>query len=73
MSTLQELDAFIHTQDFWFYHGWILTTLWVFCSLFGMYIRKHNLKLHLLSFFIVDWSTVFWGGAALYRLWNKFN
>ena len=68
---LSTISEFIFSKDFWFYHGWFLTFLWVLLSLAGITIKKYNITLHLLSFAIVDYITLFFGGAGLYRVWTK--
>lgn len=46
----------------------MLTTLWVGVSFLGIFLKRFSTILHVLSFAIVDFTTLFFAGAALYKI-----
>lgn len=65
---MESITNFIHSKEFWLYHGFVLSGLWVLFSAFGIFIKKYNTLLHVLSFAIIDFTTLFFAGSALYRV-----
>jgi hypothetical protein len=71
MNTITE---FIASKDFWFYHGWGLTTAWLVFSFIGILVKKlfkgnFGLYLHILFLFITNALTYFLAGSAIYRVY----
>lgn len=72
MEFLTQIGDFVKGADFFWYHGYGLTLLWVVASTVGILAKKINLYLHAAIFFIVDVSTIFLVGGAFYRYLPKF-
>ena len=45
---------FINSKEFWIYHGFVLSGLWVLASAFAIFIKKYSKILHVMSFFTID-------------------
>lgn len=68
--------AFTTSSDYWFYHGWGLTILWVVFAFFGLLIRKvlrgqWSKWIHIGVFILVDYTSLFLELTALYRVWPR--
>lgn len=61
---------FVLTEEFWKYHGYVLSLLWLGLSGVGVAVKSKSVFAHLLVFAIVDYGTLFLGGAALYRIYD---
>lgn len=66
------ISSFVYSPEFWAYHGFVLSGLWVILSAFAIAIKSKNTLLHVLSFAIIDFTTLFFAGAALFRVFPKF-
>lgn len=55
------------------YHGFVLSGLWVLGSAIGIFLKKFSTILHVLTFAIVDFTTLFFAGAALIRVGAHFD
>lgn len=73
MDILQEVQTFINSKDFWIYHGFVLSGMWVFLSALAILLKKVNTQLHVLLFILIDAITVFFAGAALWRVSASFH
>ena len=71
LEIFQNILDFINSDSFWEYHGLFLSVFWIVGAALGIYIKRKNTELHLLSFAIVDYGTLFFAGAALYRIWPE--
>ena len=58
----------MYSDKFWLYHGFVLSGLWVIGSALGIFFKKISTLLHVLTFAIVDFTTLFFAGAALARV-----
>lgn len=72
MEYLTHVQEFIHSKEFWIYHGFVLSGLWLLASALGILVKKFSTQLHLLIFMIVDFTTIFFAGSALYRVSENF-
>ena len=63
----------MHSKSFWYFHGVILAILWVIIAPLGVYIKRKSTNLHVLTFAIIDYGTLFFTGVAIYRIWPKFS
>ena len=70
---MESVTKFIHSSDFWIYHGFVLSGLWVLASAFGIFIKRYSTILHVLTFASVDFTTLFFAGSALYRVFPHIN
>lgn len=68
MDILGNIQEFIHSKEFWLYHGFVLSGLWLLASSLGIFLKRFSITLHLLVFFIVNATTIFFAGSALYRV-----
>ncbi len=68
MSILEGVSDFIHSKDFWVWHGFVLSGFWVLLSAVGIFLKRFSTQLHLLIFAVIDFTTLFFAGAALYRV-----
>lgn len=50
------------------WHGFVLSGLWILGSAFGILAKKFSTVLHLLTFVIINFTTLFFAGSALYRV-----
>jgi hypothetical protein len=71
---MNNITEFIASKDFWFFHGWGLTTAWLVFSFLGILVKKLlrgnvGLYLHIFLFFINNAATYFLAGSAIYRLY----
>lgn len=73
MDILQEVQNFINSKDFWLYHGFVLSGLWVLLSALAIMLKKINTQLHVLLFILIDATTIFFAGAALWRVSSSFS
>ena len=70
MEILNEVHSFILSDKFWYYHGWVLTGLWVVAATLGIIFKRINLTiLHVITFAVVDFTTIFFAGSAFYKLY----
>lgn len=69
---IKPLTEFYNRPDFFWFHGYGLTTLWILASVFAILFKKISVYLHALCFFIIDVSTMFLIGGAIYRYLPKF-
>lgn len=72
-NILEEVQTFLHSKQFWYWHGFVLSVLWVLVSAIGILAKRFNTKVHVLLFIIVDFTTVFFAGFALYRVSSGFS
>lgn len=72
MEVFDKIASFVAGADFFWYHGYGLTFLWIVASTIGILAKKINIYLHALLFFVIDVSTVFLVGGAFYRYLPKF-
>lgn len=72
MDILDQVSQFIHSKEFWTWHGFILSGFWVLLSAVGILVKKFSTQLHLLVFAVIDFTTLFFAGAALYRVSGGF-
>jgi len=63
---------FFNSPDFFWYHGYGLTTLWILASTFAILFKKVSIYLHAFCFFLIDVSTMLLVGGAFYRYLPKF-
>lgn len=70
---LESVQNFVLSEAFWKIHGIVLALLWIIIAPIGVFIKRKNTELHLLSFAIVDYGTLFFAGAGIYRLWPEFH
>ena len=68
----EQVHNFVTSDQFWYYHGFVLTTLWVVVATMGIILKRYNTVLHVLSFAIVDFTTLFFAGAAFYNVYPYF-
>lgn len=73
MDIVQEVQTFVFSSEFWIWHGFVLSFLWVIVSALAIFAKRFSLSLHLLLFVIVDFTTLFFAGAALYRVLPGFS
>ena len=59
---------FIASKEFWIWHGFVLSGLWVLGSALGIFFKRFSTTLHAMTFVIVDFTTLFFAGSALYRV-----
>ncbi len=69
---MDQIVTFVNGKDFFFYHGYGLTLIWVVASVIGVLMKKVNIYLHALCFFLIDVSTLFLVGGAIYRYLPRF-
>lgn len=62
---------FVFSEEFWKYHGYILSGLWLGLSGVGVAVKSRSVVAHLLIFAIVDYSTLFLGGGAIIRVLDQ--
>lgn len=67
MSTLDQVLSFIQGPDFFWYHGYGLTAIWIVAVTIAILAKKINIYVHALLFWIVDMTTIFLVGGAFYR------
>ena len=72
MDYLEVVQKFINSREFFTYHGFVLSGLWVLLSSLAILLKKVNLKLHVLLFIVIDATTIFFAGAALWRVSSNF-
>jgi hypothetical protein len=64
----------LNDEQFWFYHGYGLTFLWIVFATFGIAIRglknKYTKWTHILIFVLIDYITLFLGGGVIYKYWG---
>lgn len=73
MDILHHVQEFIHSKEFWLWHGFVLSGLWVLGSALGIFVKRFSTQLHLLIFVIIDFTTLFFAGSALYRVSAGFS
>ena len=73
MDILDQVSAFVNGKNFFWYHGYGLTFIWIVASVIGILVKKINIYLHAIIFFLVDVSTLFLVGGAFYRYLPKFS
>jgi hypothetical protein len=72
MDLLNPVRDFIFSKEFWIYHGFVLSGLWVLLSAIAIFVKRFSIQLHLLLFVIINFTTIFFAGAALYRVLPGF-
>jgi hypothetical protein len=72
MEVLDKIAQFVNGDGFFWWHGYGLTFLWIVASTVGIVVKKINVYLHALVFFLVDVSTLFLAGGAVYRYLPRF-
>ena len=72
MEAWNHIVQFVQRPDFFWYHGYGLTTLWVVACTLAILAKRINLYLHAALFFIVDVLTIFLVGGAFYRYIGRF-
>ena len=77
-SVLAQVKSFLlDDEQFWFYHGYGLTFLWIILSTFGIAIRgikgRATKWTHILIFVIIDYITLFLGAGVIYRSWGNIS
>ena len=70
---MEQVKSFVHSPDFWKWHGFVLSVLWLFGSSLGIYFKKKSVKLHLLTYFVVDYVSLFFMGAAIYLIYPRLH
>jgi len=66
---IDQANTFIHSDDFFYYHGIILISLWFFGSIIAILMRKVSIIGHALLFNIVDFTTSFFIIGAMIRVY----
>lgn len=69
MEILLHPLEFFHSEKFFEYHGLGLSFLWIFACTFGIVLKRVNLYLHALTFFLVDVLTLYFITGAWVRVY----
>jgi glucose dehydrogenase len=72
MEVIDKIVSFVNGSEFFWYHGYGLTFLWIVACTVAILAKKINLYLHALLFFVTDVLTIFLVGGAFYRYLPKF-
>ncbi len=65
---LQIAIDFIHSDNFWRWHGFVLSILWMLGSAIGITLKKKKLNYHIAIFFLVDYVSLFFMATAIYLI-----
>ena len=69
--------AFLTSKDFWDFHGYGLSFLWLVMSTVAISIRyikgKPTKLIHAALFIIIDYATLYLGAGVIYRYWGKIS
>lgn len=66
---LQPVDAFIRSDDFFHYHGLVLSTSWIILSVVAILLRKTSVYIHATLFFFIDVATAFFIIGGMIRVY----
>lgn len=66
---LSDVNTFIRGDSFFKFHGLALGSLWLVGSVIAILLRKVNVTLHALLFFIIDATTAFFIIGAMLRVY----
>lgn len=73
MELLHSVKDFIYSNEFWMWHGFVLSFLWVIVSALAILSKRFSIQIHLTLFALVDFTTIFFAGSALYRVSGGFS
>jgi hypothetical protein len=68
-----QLTNFIQGDTFFYYHGITLAALWFIAANVAILLRKASTLLHGMAFFMIDVISLFFSGAAIYRVYPKLD
>lgn len=68
MDIITQLNEFIFSKQYWDYHGFVLSGLWVLVSAVAILAKKLNTTFHVFLFVMVDLLTIFFATTAIYRV-----
>ena len=66
---LEPVNAFIRSDDFFHYHGLVLSTSWIILSVVAILLRKVSVLIHATLFFLIDVATAFFIIGAMIRVY----
>lgn len=64
-----QLESFIRSENFFYYHGVVLNSLWIIGATIAILLRKVSKQLHALAFFLIDFITIFFIVGGLIRVY----